>query len=308
MNNLHLTAQQIRIFEAVARLKNITKAAEELHLSQPAVSIQLKRIEENNEVKLIEVVGKKLFLTRSGEHMYKSCQKILDELKELKLNISEEQGEVSGELNIAVVTPVKYFIAYILKHFLTRHPLVIPQITVLNRSNILAEFKNNAFDLAIIGRAPEEFKVESFPFCKNELVIAAPPKHPLSKKHNVTLEEIANERIIFRESGSGNRIAFEEVLASKGITVNPYMVMSSTESIKQAVMAGLGISILPKQAIRIEAKYRHLEILDVEGFPLMRDWYACQLPEKSLPLPAKEFVKFLKSVDIDKLLSMSDIR
>lgn len=308
MQNLHLTAQQIRIFEAVARLKSVTKAAEELYLSQPAVSIQVKRIEENNDVKLIEMVGKKLFLTRSGEHMAKSCQKILEELRDLKLSIHSEKEDVSGELNIAVVTPAKYFMPYILKSFLMRYPDVIPRITVSNRSKILDDFKNNLIDIAVMGRVPSELKIEGHPFFKNELVFAAPPKHRLSKQSNIPLVELTKENIIYREQGSGTRMALEEALATQQIEVTPYMEMSSTESCKQAVMAGLGISILPKQAIRIEARYRHLEVLDVVGFPMLRDWYICNLQEKSLPPPAKEFIKFLQTVDINKLLSMSDVR
>lgn len=308
MHNLHLTAQQIRIFESVSRLKSITKAAEELHLSQPAVSIQVKRIEENNDVKLIEVVGKKLFLTRSGEHMFKSCQKILDELKELNASIKSEQENVEGQLSIAVVTPAKYFMPYILKAFLIRHPDVVPKITVINRSGILDELKNNQYDLSVMGRVPDVLKIEAYPFFKNELVFAAPPKHPLAKKNNIALADLAKERVLFREQGSGVRIALEEALQEQNLNIVPYMELGSTESIKQAVMAGLGISVLPKQAIRIEAKYRHLEILDVQGFPLVRDWYICKLQDKSLPLPAAEFLKFLQTVDINKLLSMSDVR
>ena len=308
MHNLHITAQQIRIFEAVARNLSYTKAAEELSLTQPAVSIQVKRLEENNDVKFIEVVGKKLFLTRPGEHMYKSCQKILEELKDLNVSIKSEQARIDGELRIAVVTPAKYFMPYILKAFLNRFPDVVPMITVINRRRILDELKHNQYDLSIMGRVPEDLKMDAFPFFQNELVVAAPPKHRLAKEKKIPISELANERFLMREKGSGIRDSVEERLLENGIELKPYMELGSTESIKQAVMAGLGISILPKQAIRLETRYRHIDVLDVEGFPVTRDWYVARMSGKSMVPAAEAFLEFLKTVDINKLLVMSDTR
>lgn len=308
MHNLNVTAQQIRIFEAVARNKSFTKAAQELSLTQPAVSIQIKRLEENNDVKLIEVVGKKLFLTAAGEHMYRSCEKILNELKELNIYIKSEQNRIDGELRIAVVTPAKYFISYILKAFLNRFPDVKPVITVINRRRILDEIKQNQYDLTIMGRVPEDLKMDSYPFFKSELVVVAPPQHALSKKRDIPVEALANERFLMREKGSGVRISCEERFEQDGVHIEPYMEMGSTEAIKQAVMAGLGISILPKQAIRLETRYGHMDVLDVIGFPLTRDWYVAKMSSKVLPPAAEAFLEFLKTVDINKLLIMSDTR
>jgi DNA-binding transcriptional LysR family regulator len=308
MQNLHITAQQIRIFEAVARLQSYTKASEELNLSQPAVSIQIKRLEENNDIKLIEVVGKKLFLTRPGKEMYKSCQKILGELRELTTHIRAQQEKIEGELVLAVVTPAKYFMPYILKSFLNRYPGVIPRITVINRRRILDELKNNQYDLSIMGRVPDELKMEAYPFFKSELVVVAPPHHALSKTRRIPLEKLASEPFLMREKGSGSRLAIEEMFKQEGIEIEPYMELGSTESIKQAVMAGLGISVLPKHAIRLETRYGHMEILDAQGFPLVRDWYVAKVQDRSLLPPASAFLDFLQTVDINKLLAMSDTR
>ncbi|BCN92515.1 LysR family transcriptional regulator [Thiomicrorhabdus immobilis] len=308
MHNLNVTAQQIRIFEAVARNQSYTKAAEELHLSQPAVSIQVKRLEENNDVKLIEVVGKKLFLTRPGERMFKSCQKILEELQDLNAHIKSDQARVDGELKIAVVTPAKYFMPYILKAFLNRFPDVKPVITVINRRRILDELKQNQYDLSIMGRVPENLNMEAFAFFQNELVVAAPPKHHLSKEKKIPIQDIANERFLMREKGSGIRDSVMDRFEENGIHVEPYMELGSTESIKQAVMAGLGISVLPKQAIRLETRYRHIDVLDVEGFPVTRDWYVAKMTGKALTPASEAFLDFLKNVDINKLLVMSDTR
>lgn len=308
MHNLHITAQQIRIFEAVSRHLSYTKAAEELSLSQPAVSAQIKRLEENNDVKLIEVIGKKLFLTSAGEHMFKTCSHILEELKDLTAHIRSQQNKIEGELKLAVVTPAKYFIPYVLKAFLNRYPDVQPSITVVNRRRILDELKQNQYHLSIMGRVPPELKMEAFPFFKNELVIVAPPNHPLAKKGALSLDQLVNESFLMRESGSGIRIATEERFAEKGHEIRPYMELGSTEAIKQGVMAGLGISVMPRHAVRIEAKYGHLAILNVEGFPLSRDWYIAKMQDKVLMPPAVAFLDFLKEVDINRLLAMSDTR
>ncbi len=308
MHNLHITAQQIRIFEAVSRHLSYTKAAEELNLSQPAVSVQVKRLEENNDVKLIEVIGKKLYLTSAGEHMFKTCTNILEELKDLTAYIRNEQDSVEGELKLAVVTPAKYFIPYVLKAFLNKYPDVIPSITVVNRRRILDELKRNQYHLTVMGRVPPELKMEAFPFFKNELVMIAPPNHPLAKNKQIPLSDIVNEKFLMRESGSGIRIALEERLAQENYVIQPYMELGSTESIKQGVMAGLGISVIPRHAVRIEAKYGHLTVLDVQGFPLSRDWYIAKMQDKVLMPPAVAFLDFLKSVDINKLLVMSDTR
>ncbi|MBF6058163.1 MULTISPECIES: LysR family transcriptional regulator [Thiomicrorhabdus] len=308
MQNLHITAQQIRIFEAVARLGSFTRAAEELNLSQPAVSIQVKRLEENNDVKLIEVVGKKLYLTPPGKQMFQSCQKILEELQELNVSIKSAQNNVEGELRMAVVTPAKYFMPYILKAFLNRFPDVRPSITVINRRRIIDELKNNQYDLSIMGRVPEELKMDAFPFFESELVVVAHPSHRLSKQKNIAIEDIANERFLMREVGSGIRSSVVEKFAEHDLHIEPYMELGSTESMKQAVMADLGISVLPKQAIRIEVKYGHLVILDVQEFPLIRNWYVARMKDKSLMPPSQAFLDFLQTVDIKKLLAMSDTR
>ncbi|WP_019557149.1 LysR family transcriptional regulator [Thiomicrorhabdus arctica] len=308
MHRLNVTAQQIRIFEAVARNESYTKAAQELSLTQPAVSIQMKRLEENNDVKLIQVVGKKLFLTPAGERMFKSSQNILNELTELNIYIKSEQSRIEGELRIAVVTPAKYFISYILKSFLNRYPDVKPVITVINRRRILDEIKQNQYDLIIMGRVPEDLKMDSYPFFKSELVVVAPPQHALAKRRNIPVDVLANERFLMREVGSGVRISCEERFSQDGVKIEPYMEMGSTEAIKQAVMAGLGISILPKQAIRLETRYGHMDVLDVDGFPLTRDWYVANKSNKVLPPAAEAFLEFLKSVDVNKLLVMSDTR
>jgi DNA-binding transcriptional LysR family regulator len=304
----HVTAQQIRIFNAVCRHKSYTNAAEELDLSQPAVSVQVKRIEDNNEIKLVEFIGKKLFLTPAGEKMCQACDSILQQLQDLNENIKSEQTVVKGELKIAMVTPAKYFIPYVLKAFLNKYPEVHPNITVVNRRRILGELKNNQYHLSIMGRVPPELNLDAYPFFKNELVVVAPPNYKSPVKGQIPIVELADEKFMTREVGSGIRIAAEELFSQKGIRFQPYMELGSTEATKQAVMAGLGLAVVPRQAVRIEAKYDHLKILDVEGFPLNRDWYVAKPKDKVMLPPAQAFMDFLKEVDINRLLAMSDTR
>lgn len=308
MHNLHITAQQIRIFESVARNLSFTKAAQELHLTQPAVSIQMKRLEENNDLKLFEMVGKQLYLTQYGERLYESCRRILEELRDFNGFVQATQNKIEGELHLAIVTPAKYFMPYILKAFLNRYPDVKPVVTVINRRRILDEIQQNQYDLIVMGRVPEQLNISAIPFFENELVVVSPPKHPLVKEKNIPLEEIAQERFLMREAGSGIRDATEALFEQKGIELNPYMELGSTEAIKQAVMAGLGISILPQYAIRIEKRYRHLETLDVEGFPIKRTYYIARMNTKATTPITESFLDFVQSVDIPKLLAMSDTR
>jgi DNA-binding transcriptional LysR family regulator len=207
-----------------------------------------------------------------------------------------------------MVTPAKYFIPHVLKAFLNQYPEVHPNITVVNRRRILGELKNNQYHLSIMGRVPQELQMNAYPFFKHELVVVAPLTYKPPCKGKIPITELAGEKFLTREAGSGIRIAAEEVFSQKGIRLQPYMELGSTEATKQAVMAGLGLAVVPRQAVRIEAKYHHLQILDVEGFPLNRDWYVATPKDKVMLPPAQAFMDFLKSVDINRLLAMSDTR
>jgi DNA-binding transcriptional LysR family regulator len=308
MQNLHITAQQIRIVAAVGKYLSYTQAAQHLHLSQPAVSIQIKRLEDTNDIRLFEKIGRKLYLTKLGDRVYESCCKILEELNELNGYIKSEHHEITGELNLAIVTPAKYFMPYILKAFLNRYPDVTPKITVINRQKILDDMKQNQFDLIVMGRAPESHNMKATPFYENNLVVVAPPLHPLRKEHNIPLIQLKDERFLMREEGSGIRDSVQNLFNEHNILLTPYMELSSTEAVKQAVMAGLGISVLPQYAIRIEKRYQHLEILNVASFPIKRQWFIAHMDNKALTPVAEAFLEFIHSIDIKKLLAMSDTR
>lgn len=290
---MHLTLQQMRLFEAVARLGNYTQAARELHLTQPAVSIQLKRLEENAGTPLFEQVGRRLSLTPAGRHMQAACRDILARLRSLDEDLDGLNDTVRGPLEVAAVTTAKYVIPHLLGAFLAEHPEVTPRLTVTNRARVLERLRENRDDLVIMGQVPSDMDLEALPFLDNPLVLAAPAGHPLAGATAVPLERLRDERLLFRELGSGTRMAFERLLAEHDLVLEPYMELGSTEAIKQGVMAGLGLSVLPLHSIELEQSAGLVAVLDVQGFPLERRWYAAHWRGKSLSRTARAFLDFL---------------
>lgn len=290
---MHLTLQQMKLFEAVARHHSFTRAAEELHLTQPAVSIQLKRLEENAGAPLFEHIGKRLFLTPSGREMYAACQDVLGRLRELDDALDEIRDTVKGPLQIAVVTSAKYFIPHLLGSFVAEHPDVVPRLTVTNRARVMERLSDNRDDFVIMGQVPAEMDLAVYPCMDNPLVIAANPHHPLAGAKAISLERLAAERFLVREPGSGTRIALERLFAENSLAIQPYMELGSTEAIKQAVMAGLGLSILPLTCMELELVTGRLVVLDVQGFPLLRRWNVAHLKGKTLSKVARTFLDCL---------------
>lgn len=292
---MHLTLQQLRLFDAVARLGNVTHAAAELNLTQPAVSIQLKRLQENAGTALFEHMGKRMFLTPAGREVQAAGADILARLRALDDSLDDLRNVVRGPLDVAVVTTAKYVIPHLLGMFLTEYPDVKPTLIVTNRARVLERLTANRDDLVIMGQVPEELDLAVTPFLENPLVLAAPPHHPLASAKNIPLARLAGEKFLIRERGSGTRKAFETLLAEQKMSITPYMELGSTEAIKQAVMAGLGLSVLPRQSIELEYANDLLTILDVQGFPLLRRWYAAYLRGKTLSRTARTFLDFLEA-------------
>jgi LysR family transcriptional regulator, low CO2-responsive transcriptional regulator len=290
---MHLTLQQLRLFEAVARHRSFTRAAEELFLTQPAVSIQVKRLEEGVGLPLFEQVGKRIFLTSAGEEMYGAAREILGRLKGLEGAMDDLHGKVKGPLRIAVVTTAKYFMPHLLGTFLREHAEVEPSLTVTNRARVLERLAANLDDLTIMGRTPESLDVEMAAFLENPLVPVASPDHPLAEERGIPLERLARERFLIREKGSGTRYALDRLLAERGLEIRPYMELGSGEAIKQGVMAGIGVSVLSMHSLRLEQAAGLLKVLDVEGFPLVRQWYCVYPKGKRLSNTARTFLSFL---------------
>ena len=290
---MHLTLQQLKLFEAVYRNASYTRAAEELHLTQPAISIQVKRLEEQVGLPFFEQIGKKIYPTAEGKAVYQASTDILGRVGELKNTVEGLKGEVKGPLLLAVVSTTQYFMPLLLGRFLQEHPEVEPRLQFTNRARIMERLMNNDDDFVVMGRTPSDERLETYPFLDNILVVVAPPGHPLENKKNIKLETLLNERFLGREEGSGTRLAFNNLLKSKGIKIEPYMELGSSEAIKQGVMAGLGLAVLSLHSLSLERDAGKLAVLDVEDFPLVRRWYAVHLKGKKLSLVARTFLEFI---------------
>lgn len=289
----HWTLQQLRLFEAVARHRSYTRAAEELCLTQPAVHIQVRRLEEIVGLPLIERVGKKLLLTRAGEEVYTAALAVIAQLRALTGEIADMKGKVAGPLKMAVVTSAKYFMPHFLGLFVHEYPEVTPQLTVTNRARVLERLAENLDDFVIMGQIPDDMDLAVRPFMDNLLVVVAHPNHPLADRTDIPLEEIARERFLLREIGSGTRSSAGQTFTERGLDVKPFMELGSSEAIKQAIMADLGISVLAQSSLELELDSGRLITLDVAGFPLHRTWYAVHLKGKHLGLTASVFLDFL---------------
>lgn len=297
----HITLRQLQIFESVVRLGGITRAAEMLNLSQPTVSMQIRKLSETLGLTLLETVGRTTHPTPAGREVYTTIVEILDNIGALDDLTSELKNTVRGELRISVITTATYFMPHILGAFVERFPDVEPKLTVTNRAEVLERLRSNADDLIIMGQVPEAIPVEAHPFIDNHLVVVAPPDHPLAGKERIPLERLAQERFLARESGSGTRLAVDRLMHEQGLTVTPYLELGNAEAIKQGIMAGLGISVLSQLSLSLELASQKLVLLDVEGFPLIRRWYAVHLQDKKLSLAARTFLKYTLTESIGVL-------
>ncbi len=303
VKSMHLTLQQLRLYEAVSRLGSYTRAAEELCITQPAVSIQIKRLEGQVGLPLFEHVGKKTFSTAAGKTMYAASVDILDRVRLLKDSIEELKGTVKGSLQMSVVTTAKYFLPNLLGAFLQRYPEVEPKLKFTNRARVIERLMNNDDDFVVMGQIPDDDNLEAYPFLNNILGIVAHASHPLANKKNITIEELTSQRFLIRESGSGTRYVFDQYLNKHGVKIEPYMELGSSEALKQAVMAGLGIAVLSLHSVQLEREVNRLTVLDVEGFPLKRRWYAVHLKGRKLSLVARTFLDYILN-ESDKVLGV----
>ena len=289
----NVTLHQLRLFRSLGTHLSFTRVAEELHLTQPAVSIQIKRLEESVGLPLVEHMGKRLFLTDAGKELFEACQDVLERMRVLGEDMTGLEEGVRGPLNLAAITTAKYFMPHLLGVFLRDYPAVEPRLTITNQSRVLERLESNLDDLVIMGTIPENLDLEVEYFLDNPLVVVAPPDHPLVGERDIPLARIAEERFLSREVGSGTRQARTRLFAQHGLAAKVYMELGSSEAIKQAVMAGLGISVLSRHNLSLELESGLLTVLDVEHFPLIRKWYAVHLKGKKLSHTTRRFLDFL---------------
>jgi DNA-binding transcriptional LysR family regulator len=287
------TFRQIKVFEAAARHLNYSRAAEELRMSQPGVSIHIKQLEEHAGLPLFEQLGKKIYLTSAGREMLRCSRAIIQQLKEADEALAALKGIRGGRLDIAVISAGDYFFPGILAEFCRRHESVTVRLTVNNREEILHQLGENTTDLAVLLRPPENPDMIAEAFAPQPHVIIAAPEHALVRKRRISLQALANEAFIVREHGSDTRLAMEELLAEFHVKFNVTMEIKSTETIKQAVIAGMGISFLSAHTVGMELELGRLAVLDVEGFPVMREWRIVHHKNKRLPPVAVAFKEFL---------------
>jgi len=290
---MHVTLRQLQVFEAVARHLNFTRAAEELHLSQPAVSMQIRQFEDAVGLPLFEQLGKRVYLTDAGREMFGYSRSIAQLLAEAEEVMEQLKGVQRGHLTVSVASTANYFATRLLAAFVQRNPSITFSLDVTNRETLLRQLEGNERDVVIMGRPPQELDLVADPFMENPLVIVAPPDHPLVAEHDIALERLQSETFVVREQGSGTRIAMERFFAERGVTLTTGMEMSSNEAIKQAVEAGLGLGIVSMHTMELELETRRLVILEVQAFPILRHWYVVHRQGKRLSPVAQAFKNFV---------------
>ncbi|MBI3563551.1 MAG: LysR family transcriptional regulator [Gammaproteobacteria bacterium] len=290
---MNITFRQLQVFEAVARQLSFTQAAQELHLTQPAVSMQIKQLEEAVGLPLFEQLGKKIYLTLAGQEMFHYCRSIESQLDELETIIQDLKGVRRGHLAISVASTANYFATGLLAAFAKHYEAVSFSLDVTNRASLLRQLENNEKDLVIMGLPPEELDLVTDAFMENPLVVIAAPDHPLAKVDGLSIHQLKNETFVLRESGSGTRIAMERFFAERGLQVQTSMEMSSNEAIKQAVAAGLGLGIVSLHTLALELEVRRLVVLKVTEFPILRHWYVVHRRGKRLSPVAEAFRQFV---------------
>jgi len=287
------TFRQVKVFEAVARHLNYSRAAEELRMSQPGVSIHVRQLEAHAGLPLFEQLGKRIYLTPAGHEMLRYSRAIIQQLNETGEALAALKGIRGGRLDIAVISAGDYFFPGLLAEFCRRHERVTVRLTVNNREEIVHQLEENTTDLAVLLRPPGNPDMIAEAFAPQPHVIVAAPDHALARKRHISLQAVANEAFIVREQGSDTRLAMEELLAECRVKFNVTMEIKSTETIKQAVIAGMGISFLSAHTIGRELEAGRLALLDVEGFPVMRKWHIVHHKNKRLPPVAIAFKEFL---------------
>jgi DNA-binding transcriptional LysR family regulator len=289
----HATLRQLKVFESVARLNSFSRAAEELHLTQPAVSTQVKKLEEHAGNPLFEQFGKKIYLTPAGTELLEISRSIIAQFEAAEHAMTQFRGISGGRLNVSVISAGDYFFPHLLVEFLRRHRDVSLNFTVHNREELLEHIAQNQTDLAVMVRPPTHLDTVNQAFAPHPYVIAAAPGHALAQQRRIPRERVVREPFIVREKGSDNWNSLEDTFGSQIAQLNVAMEIRSTETIKQAVIAGMGVSFLSAHTISKELASGSLVVLDVEGFPVLLNWYVVHRRSKRLPPVAQAFKDFL---------------
>ncbi len=291
----NVTLRQLKIFEAVARHLSFSRAAEELHLTQPAVSMQVQALEDQAGLPLTEQAGKKVRLTAAGEELARQARRIAEQLREVGEALAALKGVEAGRLKIGVVSTAKYFAPSLLAEFRRRHPGVELELTVNNRGTVVRQLAENIIDLAIMGTPPAEFETVATVFAEHPLVFIAAPDHRLADKRSIDPSQLTEETLLIREPGSGTRAALERFLEEHRVSAGAVMQLGNNETIKQAVMAGLGLSFISEHTVGLERAVGRLVVLNIRDTPVQRHWRLVYRTDKRLMPAATAFVQFMDS-------------
>ncbi|MEW6765191.1 MAG: LysR family transcriptional regulator [Pseudomonadota bacterium] len=286
---LHVTLRQLQVFDAVARHLSFSRASGELHLSQPAVSMQVKQLEEALGLPVFEQIGKKIFLTDAGREVQRVSQAVEQQLLDLENTLADLRGVRGGKITVGVVSTAHYFATRLMAQFRQQRPDVRLTLNVVNRETLLNQLAANETDLAIMGQPPSGRDLDAKAFMLNPLVVIAPPGHPLAGEKGIPFSRLAGEPMLAREVGSGTRNAMEGLFHEHGFTLQPAMEMNKNEAIKQAVEVGLGLGVVSLHTVERELATGRLITLDVEGFPIVRHWFLVHRQGKRLSPAAQAF-------------------
>lgn len=290
---LKVTLRQLEILKAVDRCGSFSRASGELHLSQPAVSMQIKQLEGALGSPLFEHMGKHIHLTEAGRETLQVARAISGELTNLEQTLADLQGLTGGTLTVSAASTASVFAARLMALFRAQHPDVHLCLNVVNRETLLRHLADNSVDLALMGQPPDGLDLVAQPFMDNPLVVIAATGHPLAGMHRIPLARLLEEPLVGREEGSGTRSALVKFLAEHGLTFTPAMEMNKNEAIKQAVEAGLGLGVVSLHTVEAELASGQLCVLDVQSFPLRRQWFLVQREGKRLSPAAHAFTQLV---------------
>ncbi len=291
---MNYTLQQLRIFKTIAETKSITKASEVLHLTQPAVSIQLKKLQEQFDIPLTEVIGRQLYITEFGQEIAQVSERILNEVQSIRYRSRAHKGQLVGTLKISIVSTEKYVMPYFLSGFMSEHEGVDLQMDVINKAGVIRSLEDNAVDFALVSVLPEQFDIDMVTLMKNKLYLVG-SKAPLEKGKPIRKSDFAKLPFIFREKGSATRRAMVDFLQANGIRTGKMMQLTSNEAVKQAVIAGLGYSIMPIIGLKNELNIGSLQILPVKGLPISTTWNLIWLKSKKFSPIAEAYLEYVRA-------------
>ena len=290
----HGTLCQISTFEASARLGSLTRAARELSMAQPTASMHIKKLSEIIGAPLFEQVGKRIFLTESGRRLYATCDDMFRVLSDLESSLAEVRGLRSGQLRLAVSTAGKTVAARLLAAYARRYPNIDASLQIQNRRALQERLAGNEDDLTIFANPPEGAEFVRLPFLRNPMIALTRANHPLVREKRIPLARLAEEPFVMREPGSGTRAIVESLFAGQGLAIRPRMELGTNEAIAEAIIGGLGVSIMSRCAVEGDIERGRLAILDVEGLPLEGRWTFVYPAGKQLSTAAASFLEFCR--------------